>query len=623
MFRFIRGFFSIIWKLISWVRAFVFNILFLCLLVLVIVAFVKAPKPIIPNQSVLVLAPSGTLVDQFTYNPSALDLLGPGQEHPLETRIRDLTSAITQAARDENITGLVLRLDYLEGGGMSKLEEVGQAISEFRNSQKPVIAYADNFSQQQYFLASFADQIYLNPMGSLMLTGFGVYRNYMKEATEKLSLNFNVFRVGEFKDAIEPFIRNDMSEPSKQHTRVWVGDLWQQYTQQIEKSRDLDQGALQSYIDTMHLRINEAGVNSGTLAKSANLVDELISRTDLRDRLISRFGVSNKGDKLNAIGMTDYLRSKFKPKLPTQKNIGLIVAAGTILDGHQGNGQIGSESLGELLRKAGEDSSLSALIIRIDSGGGSAFASEVIREEIVKLRAKDIPVYISMGSVAASGGYWIAAAAQEIWAMPSTLTGSIGVWGLIPNISEAANRLGVYSDGVGTTTLSDAFNIDRPMSEEVKTIIQNSVDDVYSRFLQLVAEARNSNIEDIHKIAQGRVWTGSKALELGLVDKLGTLDDLVSYVSDAHSVDKNSIKLIERELNFEEQLLRTLTTETSSLARAIKTSLLNESELSMLLDSVRPLLQGTQSLPIEVLKAMDTGPNSASYITLCFDCKKL
>lgn len=623
MFRFVRGFFSIIWKLISWVRAFIFNLIFLCVLVIVIVAVVKAPKPTTPNQSVLVLAPSGLLVDQFTYNPSALDLLGTGQEHAQETRVRDLTLAITQAARDDKITGLVLRMDYLQGGGMSKLAEVGQAINVFRNSQKPVIAYADNFSQQQYFLASFADQIYLNPMGSLMLTGYGVYKNYMKEATEKLSLKFNVFRVGEFKDAIEPFIRNDMSESSRKHTSVWVGDLWQQYTQQIEQSRDLEKGDLQSYIDTMHLRITQEGVNSGVLAKSENLVDELISRTELRDRLISRFGVNNAGDDLNSIGMNDYLRSKHVTALPLQKNIGLIVASGTILDGYQGSGQIGSESLTRLLRKAGEDSTLEALIIRIDSGGGSAFASEVIREEIVKLRSNNLPVYISMGSIAASGGYWIAAAAQEIWAMPTTLTGSIGVWGLIPNVSEGINRLGIYSDGVGTTKLSDSFSLERPMPEEAKIIVQNGVDDVYSKFLQLVAEARNSDIENVHKIAQGRVWTGTRALELGLVDKLGTLDDLVSHVSNTHNVDKSALKLIEQELDFDEQLLRRLTSETSSFARVIKSSLVNESELSTFIRSVSPLLKSTQILPTEALNVINKSGASGNYVTLCFDCKSL
>ena len=623
MFRLIKGFFSLIWRLITWIRVAIFNVIFLLLLALFVVGVYNSPKLKKANQSVLFLAPSGLLVDQLTYNPSPLDIISDGRNQSPETLVRELTRAIRQAANDDQITGLVLKLDNLQGGGISKLEEVGQAINEFRQSEKPVIAYGDDFSQQQYYLASYADQIYLNPLGSIALTGYGVYRNYMKEATEKLSLEFNVFRVGEFKDAIEPFLRNDMSPSSRQHTQDWVNSLWKQYTDKVETNRDLNPGAVQSFIDNMHLNLKQAGANTANLAISAQLVDELVSKVDLRDRLISRFGTDNKGKNLNAISINDYQRANFTAGLPLQKNVGLIVATGTILDGHRGNGEIGSDSLSKLLRKAGDDASLKALILRIDSGGGSAFASEIIREEVIKLREKNIPVYVSMGSVAASGGYWISAGAQEIWASPTTLTGSIGVWGLMPNASESFKRLGIHSDGVGTSKLADSFQINRPMPEETKLIVQSSVDNIYSKFLELVADAREQSIEDIHRIAQGRIWTGSKAHELGLVDRLGSLDDLVSYVSEKHDVEKKALKVIRRELDFDEKLLRTLTQEGASLVSAIQADWLDQNGLGTLFEPTASQISnenGGKSWFMALLKQKSLTP---IYMSTCFTCEAI
>lgn len=623
MFRFIKGFFSFIWRIVTWIRVLIFNVLFLGLIAIIVMGIYNSPKSKTPEQSVLFLSPSGLLVDQYSYNPSAMDLFTDSPDYSAETLVRELTQAIRQASRDDRITGLVLKLDYLQGGGVSKLEEVGQAINEFRKSQKPVVAYADNFSQQQYYLASYADQIYLNPMGNLMLTGYGVYRNYLKDATEKLSLEFNVFRVGEFKDAIEPFIRNDMSPLSKQHTRDWVNNLWEEYTDKIETNRDLASGSVQNYVDQMHLSLNQAGVNTANLAVGAKLVDELVSKVDLRDRLMNRFGTDKKGKNLNAINIKDYQRSTFNSTLPLQKNIGLIVASGTILEGNQDNGKIGSDSLSSLLRKAGEDSSINALVLRIDSGGGSAFASEIIREEVIKLREKNIPVYISMGSLAASGGYWIASAGQEIWATPTTLTGSIGVWGLIPNASKSLKRLGVYSDGVGTSKLADSFHIDRPMSPEVKTIIQSSVDNIYSKFLEIVSEARNKDVEEIHKMAQGRVWTGSRAKDLGLVDRLGSLDDLLDYISDKHDIERKALKVIQRDLDFDEQLLRTLTQEGTNVAAKIQANWFEKSDLGLMLQSFKET-RSTSSLNSQSLVELFKQKTlSQMYLSNCFNCEAL
>ena len=584
MLNFIRSTLRTSWNVISWLRVAILNLIFLVLVIIIFGALSPQQAIEIPNKSALVIAPSGILVDQSSYNPTILDALGATGEQPSETLVRDIVNAIHIARDDDQITGIILRLDYLQQGGMSKIEEIGQALRYFQESNKPVIAYADAFTQQSYFLASYADEIYVNPMGSLYITGFGVFRNYYKNASDKLALKFHVFRVGEFKDAVEPFIRDNMSDASREHISAWLNNLWQRYTESIENRRKLDSGTVETYISRLHSDVASFEGDSAQLALESGLVDGILSRTKIKDKLIEMFGSVDDGKTVDALGMHAYLNNPTLPKPEASENkIGLIVAAGTIYDGHQPEGSIGSETLGALIRQARNDDSLNALVLRVDSGGGSAFASEVIREELALTREQGLPIYISMGSVAASGGYWIATPADEIWATPTTLTGSIGVFGLIPNFSGTMEKIGVSSDGVATSPLADAFNFEREMSPEAKIVIQSSVENIYKRFITLVATSREQTREDIHNIAQGRVWFGEKALELGLVDNLGSLQDVFTAAAHQQNLDNYEIKVVTRELSPKEQFIRAIMEQSESSTGSPSTALTLESKQSFTL----------------------------------------
>ena len=607
MIKLVTALFKAVWKVLSWFRAILLNLVLLVVIVLLIQGIASTPAPQIPDKTALVIAPSGILVDQSTYEPSIIDALGGGSPADFETVVGEISKAITIARDDDNITGIIIRLDYLQQGGMSKIEEIGQALNYFKESNKPVIAFADSFNQQQYLLASYADEIYVNPLGSVYMTGFGVYRNYYQEATEKLAIKFNVFRVGEYKDAIEPFIRNDMSIESREHIEAWLQQIWTRYTTTVETHRALEEGAINDYIAGLDIQLKSINGDAAELAKQKGLVDDVLSRNALKQLLIERFGDNGNAAEVNAISMQSYLRN---PLLPQQKKhkdkIGLIVATGTILDGVQPEGQIGSDSLVELIRKAKEDKQLKALVLRIDSGGGSAFASEVIREELELTRESGLPIYVSMGSVAASGGYWISCAADEIWATPTTVTGSIGVWGLVPNISESLNKLGIYSDGVGTSNLADAYNIDRPMSEQAKRVIQSGVDNIYQRFISLVADCRDSTPESIHAIAQGRIWSGETALELGLVDSLGNLTDVIEAAAEEQNLNNYSVKKITRKLSSREKFIRSLLEESQILQANAVSDINNNILVEYLLSDLRKINQITK--------------NDSKIFTQCFEC---
>lgn len=563
MFKFIASIFSAIWAVISWLRAAFFNLIFLIILAAIITAIVNAPKPHVPNHIALNIAPEGFLVDQLTYEASPADLVLGSDGRRLETSLIDLVDTINHAATDDRITSMVLNLTKFAGGGISKMEELGQALEQFKAAGKPIYAYGDNLSQQQYFLASFADTIYLNEMGSVLITGFGMYQNYFKDAADKLSVDFHVFRVGQYKDAVEPFMRNDMSPASREHNSRWLNELWNTYVNRVTGNRQLAPGAIDSYLASL-TDANETNEDSqAEKALQAGLVDKLVSRVDVRQLLAEKVGASDDGETYDAIGYEEY-RQATQLELPSGgKTLGLIVAQGNIVGGDQPNGVIGSASLTELIRRARDDDSIAAIVLRIDSGGGSAFASEVIRQEILNTRKSGKPVYISMGSMAASGGYWVASAGDEIWATPSTLTGSIGVWGLIPNLANALNKLGVHSDGVGTTELADIYHPDRPLSAPAKQLIQSGINDVYDHFLNIVAEARDSDPASVHEIAQGRVWSGEAAASLGLVDKLGTLHDTLDAVAEHIGAGSYRVKQIKRELTPTEEIMHALMQEVS------------------------------------------------------------
>ena len=554
----IRRFFRLIAGLLSAIRVLV-NLVFVLILVAVIMSFVQKDVQPLPEQAALKIAPGGFLVEQKTYVDPLTQILEQSSPADAETLTHALIEAIDRAAQDERITSLVMELDFLIGGGISKLEDIGDALARFKTSGKTIVAVGDNYTQEQYYLASYADEIHLNPMGTVLLTGYGSYPSYLKEMLDKLRIHLNIFRMGTYKDAIEPFTRSNMSEASREHTTEWLNALWSVYTSRVEALRDLPADAINDYANNLGSKLAAHNGDTAALALSAGLVDKLSTRPQMMARLQQLAGIGEEGD-YNAIDMGRYLnyerRLESLQTEPMGNKIGLIVAKGAIFDGEQPAGTVGSDTLSELFIQAREDDQIKAVVLRVDSPGGSAFASEVIRQEILLTKQQGKPVVVSMGSVAASGGYWIAMGADEVLASPTTITGSIGVFGIIPTFEDSLDALGIQNDGVGTTALSDFYQLNRPMSPQAKQVVQAGVDHVYDRFLTIVAEARESTTDQVHQVAQGRVWTGAKALELGLVDELGGLKQAVESAAELAELDVYDVEEVRRPLDFREQLLQ-------------------------------------------------------------------
>lgn len=623
MLSFFRFIWNLFWRTLSAVRNLFFNLLFVLIVLVVIASVVKEPGVSVPESTALYVAPKGMLVDQTTYTPGASDLLMENNSRIAETPLRDLVNTIQKAAKDSRITAMVLRLDGFAGGGISKMEELGQALEAFKEAGKPIYAYADQYSQQQYFLASYADTIYMNEMGNILLTGFGTFRNYFQEAADKISVKFHVFRVGDYKDAVEPFMRNSMSAASREHNSRWLNELWQEYVTRVTSNRDLPTSRIASYIHDLARDPAIQTESLSELALQAGLVDELLTRDGINKKLAEKVGKEEDSDDYKAISYQDYARATKSTTGHKGKNkIGLIVASGNIFDGTREKGSIGGDSLSALIKQARKDDSLKALVIRVDSGGGSAFASEIIRQEIQTTRDADIPVYISMGSVAASGGYWISTAAEEIWATPTTITGSIGVFGLIPNVEQSLKRIGVHSDGVGTTDLSGIYHVDREMSEPAKNLIQSGVNDIYARFLNLVAESRGSDPASVNEIAGGRVWTGSMAKTLGLVDQLGGLNQLLDSIAANKGLGDYQVKLIEKPLTATQELMKALAEEVSVDLRSqilARSDTLRAAEMTM-------AATGQNHLFKQLEPVLSLNPNQlneghpANVMAVCMDC---
>jgi protease-4 len=556
---FFRKIFSLINTAVKFLRSAINLIVLLFVISIIASMFAGNVKPL-PEQAFLRLMPSGMLVEQLTYADPLSQIIGQGTQRPTETLVSDLTNALQSAKNDPRITGLVLELDFLAGGGISKLQTIGTAISDFKHSGKPVIAIGSNFSQEQYFLASFADEIHLNPMGTIVLNGYGNYHSFFKEALDKLKINFHVFRVGEYKDAVEPFVRNDMSTAAKAQASLWLNELWRAYRDGVENNRQLPPGSIDNYVNNMGENLSLASGNGAQLALQHGLVDHLSPRPAVRKRLASMAGQNEKQDDYLYVDVQEYLfhQNLQLPDTPSKDKIALIVAKGTIYDGEQPEGDIGSKSFSNLIAKVHKNKDVRALVLRIDSPGGSAFASEVIRREIEQIQKNGIPVVVSMGSIAASGGYWIAAGAEQIWASPTTITGSIGVFGVVPTFEKTLANLGIYNDGIGTSPIADIYHLDRPMSPQAQQLIQLSVNNIYQQFLDLVASGRDSTPTQINDIAQGRVWTGRQAKELGLVDELGDLDDAIAAAAALAKLDDYELIDIKPTLNFQQQLLKKL-----------------------------------------------------------------
>lgn len=518
-----RGF----WNGLTAFRMAVFNILFLIALALVVRLLLGPGDAIqLDGDTTLVIAPKGLIVEQYTGSPSERALNEAlGQQLP-ETRLRDVVRALELAAEDDDIVQVLISTDNLLGVAPGTFSELSNAVDRFRQSGKAVLAYGSNLGQSTYGLASLADEVWLNPDGALLIEGYAYYRNYFSEALEKLKVDVNLFRVGEFKSAMEPFIRDSMSDADQAAAEYFIGGLWQEYLEIVAGHRGMPVQRLLEVAETMVDLLERADGNPAQMALEAGLVDRLLTRPAARAELAGR-GAADEDSGFRQIGMGDYLGVPRKPVIGADR-IGIVVAQGAITEGTQPPGTIGADSLSRLLRKARRDDAIKAVVLRIDSGGGSAFASEVIRQEMLALKESGKPVIVSMANVAASGGYWIAMGADEVWAYPNTITGSIGIFGFLPTFQNSLDAVGVHTDGFGITPLSGAFRADRALPESARRVIQSVIEHGYSQFIELVAEYRGMTTDEVDAVAQGRVWTGTQALDRGLVDQLGTLEEAVA-----------------------------------------------------------------------------------------------
>ena len=561
----IRRFFRFIGSIVTGIR-YLFSLLFVGLFLMLIVGMFAEDIQPIPDKGALYLAPSGVLVDQKTYTDPFDQILMGNSQSDSETLVRDVIEALDTARIDSRITHLLLDTDYMAGGGISKLEEISSALMRFKSSGKPIIAVGDNFNQQQYFLAAHADEILLNPLGSVSITGFGLYNSYFKEALDKLNINMHVFRVGDYKSAVEPFLRNNMSANVKQESRELVDSLWQFYSSQVEHLRGLPDGAIDDFANNLHLKLQAANGDTSALAKQQNLVDQIATRTQMFAYLNEVLpGTDGEFDSINMKAYLNHNRLTSRTSAAAKAHkVALVVAKGSIVDGEQPEGTIGGDTLASIFARLRDEDEVKAVVLRIDSGGGSAFASDIIRDAISATQKKGIPVVVSMGSYAASGGYWIAADADRVLALSTTLTGSIGVFGIVPTVEDSLAALGIYSDGVGTTDIAGMMRLDRPMTQQSEMIFQAGVDNIYTRFITLVADGRNSTPAAVHEIAQGRVWTGEKALELGLVDQLGDLNDAIKVAAELANLAEYEVDYRRKPLTVYEQLLMEMSSNISA-----------------------------------------------------------
>ena len=557
----IMRFLGALWRALNGLRK-VLHLLLLVFLFLVFLGVVSRESPeLVPQRAALVIAPVGALVEEFAGDPYDLAVAEVLGNSTPQTLLQDVVDALAFAADDKRIEAVHLELSGLGSAGLSKLQRIADAIDSFReNSGKPVIASADYYSQQAYFLAAHADEIYLHPEGIVFLQGYGSYRSYYKDAIDLLRIDWNVFRVGTHKSAVEPYTRMDMSPEDRETRQRLVDQLWDLYRQDVEVARELEEGALDDYATNLVAHATAAGGDLAVAARDFGLVDGLLGRGELVDVLKDYVG-EDKDDETQyaAVGMDAYLRQANLLHTPYDKDdtVAIVVASGTILNGSQPPGTIGGDSTAALLREARTDDSVRAVVLRVDSPGGSAFASEIIAQEIMALQAAGKPVVASMSSVAASGGYWISVVADRVIASPATITGSIGVIGMFPTFQRTLGAIGIASDGVGTTPWSGELRGDREMSGHARQLFQIAIDQEYAQFVGNVAKHRNLEPEYVDSIAQGQVWIGSDALDKGLIDELGTLDDAVRVAASLAELEEGEYRqeIIQQRMTPTQQLI--------------------------------------------------------------------
>mgnify|MGYP001437578404 FL=1 len=537
------------------------NVIFLIALLIGVISFISSifmDEFDDPTDKALVIRPLGPIVEQVAGSDDPFDNLSG--DLPRELYVGDLLEVLETAASDDRVQDIVLSLDNINGTGQAVLYDVGNALQKIQEADKNIIAVGDYFTRSGYYLASFADEIIMNSDGLVEMDGFGRSRLFYKSFLDKIKVDFNVFRVGTFKSAVEPYLGNEMSEAAKEANLAYLDVLWSSYKDVISKNRGMTSEEIQYLVDNSDSILTEEGLSSSEAILNYGLVDKLLPRTKTRSYLKELFGESDDKKSFAQISGYEYFRliQSEKSVVSAEDKIAVVVARGTIVNGVQPPGTIGGDSTSRLIREAHEDENVKAIVLRVDSGGGGVFASEQIRLELLEAKEKGLTIIASMGNVAASGGYWISANAHEIWASHNTITGSIGIFGILPTIDRALSEIGINSDGVKTSRLDLSGDVTSPLDEGLSKIIQSEIEYGYKRFIGLVSEARDIPIEEVDKIAQGRVWAGSTALELGLVDNIGNLQMAIKRAAELAKIDEYNSYYPEQEVNWREQIFNRL-----------------------------------------------------------------
>ncbi|MFT5756512.1 MAG: protease-4 [Alteromonadaceae bacterium] len=572
--------FNKIFQILNISRKVLINLIFFTLLLIFISALMTDTNHVVvPEESVLVLDLYGDIVEQKRQieplDAFMSEAIQQNNEKP-EILLSDITNVIKSAETDDRIKVLVLKLQNMNSSGLTKMRDIAKAIEHFKTSGKQVIAIGDQYSQDQYYLASYADEIWLDPKGWMILDGYGRYQLYYKSALDKLSISQHIFRVGTYKSAVEPYMRDDMSAAAKEANKVWLNDLWSQYKADVAEQRGFSVDNFDENVDNLVEKVTAVDGNIAEYALTNQWVDHLKTREQINQTLNEMLAISssesqphesNNDSKYESINFNDYLfaiTDKFPMVDTTSDKVAIVIAKGTILNGTQKPGSIGGDSTALLLKQARNNKNVKAVVLRVDSPGGSAYASEIIRQEVELLKQAGKPVIASMGTYAASGGYWISAPADKIIAAPTTITGSIGIFGLFMTFEKTLDKFGIHTDGVGTTDLA-GFGVTRPLSDGMGKIIQMNINRGYKDFIALVAHNRNMTTEQVDAIAQGRVWSGIKAKEIGLVDELGDLNDAIVAAADMAKLEVYDTLIIEKELSSRDKFIKNLLGQASAL----------------------------------------------------------
>ena len=559
MMRLLKG----IWRVLSGISRAISVLVPLLFVTIFVIAFSttlneSTPEPL-PERAALLIAPSGPLVE----DSPPVDTLSAfiNQDYDQPVLLNDVVRSIRWAATDERITSLVFDLENLAGPSTSQTLEISSAIEVFRASGKPVIAAGDFYSQAHYLLASQADHILLHPEGGMFLEGFSVYRSYLRSFLEKTRVTMHVFRAGENKSAVEPYLRDDMSDEEREVVSRWLEGLWATYTELAESGRELPAGTLDQFIASFAAQLDASDNDLAETMLAAGWVDMLADHAQMEDALAEWVGVTDEDGYAEFISLDRYVEDVKMSRSLTEENLPLIAiipVEGTLIPGDSEEGMAGSDTINDYIDTALEAEDLAAIVLRVNSPGGSVFASDLIRRKLREVADADISIVVSMGTIAASGGYWIAAEADEIWALPTTLTGSIGAFSAFPTIEGIVEYIGVTVDGVGTTPLAGAASLNRGLSPEMASIVQALAYGAYDDFIELVASGRDMSEQAVREVADGLVWTGAEAAERGLVDELGGLDEAVAAAARLAGVEEWRTARTRLPPSFESVLLQEL-----------------------------------------------------------------